>query len=216
MGEKANKTYHRALELEEQRIFVEELKGDFYYEFIAFMLLTGMRYGEVACLLQSDVDYAKNVIHITKTVTTDENGKTIVGPPKSDSGERDIPITESMKSVLHTQKEKMCIIKGTLDLEMEDKVFSTPYYNMPSDEVINNAISEVLQRLEQKKKGVAFFTSHALRDTFATRFLETHPEDYKTLQVLLGHSSIKITMDLYAHVLDNTMQSRMKKLNIEV
>ncbi|MCI8889082.1 MAG: tyrosine-type recombinase/integrase, partial [Hungatella sp.] len=57
------------------------------------------------------------------------------------------------------------------------------------------------------------FTAHALRDTFATRFIEQGGNP-QTLKTILGHSSLAMTMDLYSHVLPNTKQQEMDNLKI--
>ena len=51
---------------------MQEMADDYYYEFVAFLLCTGMRSGEAAALTWSDIDYKKNVIHVTKTVMFNE------------------------------------------------------------------------------------------------------------------------------------------------
>ncbi len=52
---------------------------------------------------------------------------------------------------------------------------------------------------------------HALRHTFATRALEAGV-DFKTLSILLGHSDITVTMNRYAHVLDEPKRAAMKNI----
>lgn len=212
----ATKTYHRALTIDEQKVFMDEIKNDYYYEFIALMISTGMRQGEVVALEWKDIDYANNVIHITKTMTTSSNGKNIIGDsPKSDSGYRDIPITENIKNILKTQKEKMRLLNGIDIIPIENRIFQTSRGNMPSNEVINRAISEALERLKKKGIEIEHFTSHALRDTFATRYIEQGGNP-QTLKTILGHSSLAMTMDLYSHVLPNTKQEEMDRIKISI
>lgn len=55
------------------------------------------------------------------------------------------------------------------------------------------------------------FTPHCFRHTFATRCFELGISA-KTVQAYLGHASIKMTMDLYTHVMDDQKQSEMEKL----
>lgn len=59
------------------------------------------------------------------------------------------------------------------------------------------------------------FTSHALRDTFATRYIEQGGNP-QTLKTILGHSSYSITMDLYSQVLPNTKKQEMERIIIEI
>lgn len=56
---------------------------------------------------------------------------------------------------------------------------------------------------------------HSLRHTFATRCIEKGVQP-KTLQKILGHSSIQITMDLYVHVTDEHLEEELDKMNIAI
>ena len=51
---------------------------------------------------------------------------------------------------------------------------------------------------------------HTLRHTFATRYIERGMNP-KTLQIILGHSTIQLTMNLYGHVTDDVLISEMSK-----
>lgn len=57
------------------------------------------------------------------------------------------------------------------------------------------------------------FTAHALRDTFATRYIEQGGNP-QTLKTILGYSSLAMTMDLYSHVLPDTKRKEMNQLKI--
>ena len=52
---------------------------------------------------------------------------------------------------------------------------------------------------------------HTMRHTFATHALKNGMQ-MKTLQKILGHSKITTTMDLYSHVLEDTMEQEMQKM----
>lgn len=208
---KATETIHRALDQGEQRVFMDTLKDNYYYHFIALMLATGMRIGEVSALTWEDIDTKANVIHVNKTLTFDENGKKAVGTTKSDAGKRDIPINATIKSILQEHKSKMnCLPFAT------NNVFVTPYNRTIYNETINKAISETINKVNANGQiHLDHFTSHALRDTFATRFIE-QSGNMQILQKILGHSSITMTMDIYAHVLPDTKQTAMDNLQIVI
>ncbi len=207
--EKATETYHRALTEQEQRDFMEEMANDYYYEFAALLLCTGMRSGEAAALTWSDIDYKQNVIHITKTVTYNEDGTIGIGSPKSESGKRDIPLNDTIRSILSSQRKKL----GNILPMNDNRVFVSVYGGIIHNHVVNKAISSTLSRLRDQGKPIEHFTAHALRDTFATRFIEQGGNP-QTLKVILGHSSLSMTMDLYSHVLPNTKQQEMDNLRI--
>ena len=56
---------------------------------------------------------------------------------------------------------------------------------------------------------------HSLRHTFATRCIENGIQP-KTLQKILGHSTLSTTMDLYVHVTDDQIFSEMNKMNNDI
>jgi integrase len=206
---KASETYHRALTVEEQELFMDEMKNDYYYEFIAMMISTGARYGEVAALNWQDIDTKKNVIHINKTVTCSKDGKTIIGEtPKTSASTRDIPITEGIKGILAEQKAKYKII--TIN---EARIFSAPMGGLVLNSQINKSIANCLRRLEESGNHMDHITSHSMRDTFATRFVE-QGGTLLTLKTILGHESLSMTADLYAHVMNDTKQAEMDKVTI--
>lgn len=207
--EKATETYHRALTEEEQKAVMQELKTDYYYEFIALLLCTGMRIGEAAALTWEDIDYKNSVIHITKTLTYTENGELITGDSaKSEAGNRDIPINATIKAVLQSQKAKQIVLPMKTA-----NIFSAVFGGLVYDHAINKALEDARERLEAKGQYIEHFTAHALRDTFATRYIEQGGQP-QTLKTILGHSSLSMTMDLYAHVLPNTKKAEMDKINI--
>lgn len=56
-----------------------------------------------------------------------------------------------------------------------------------------------------------YFTLHTTRHTMATRCIE-NGMDPQVLKTILGHSSLAMTMDLYAHVLPNTKAEQMERV----
>lgn len=215
-GTKATESYHRALTEEEQYYFMEEIKKDFYYEFIALLIATGMRQGEAAALSWADIDYKQNVIRITKTVTYDKNGKVQIGEsPKSESGKRDIPMNDTIKEILKSQRKKNELFQKSNVMQFNGRIFSTVYGNIVNSHSVNRAIVKALSNLANNGTEIEHFTAHALRDTFATRYIE-QGGNMQTLKTILGHSSLSMTMDLYAHVLPNTKQEEMNNIKITV
>lgn len=208
-AEKANKTIHRALTEEEQRQFMDEIKSDPYYEFVAMMLCTGMRCGEVAALEWGDVDYIGNVLHITKSTTVAADGKYTVGTPKTAASVREIPITASIREILRLQRNKQ---KNVATMGKK-RVFDSVYEEIVRPVQVNRAINKALERLDQKGIYIEHFSCHAMRDTFATRYIEQGGQP-QTLKTILGHSSLAMTMDLYSQVLPNTRQQEMDSLQI--
>ncbi len=206
---KSRQTIHRALTIEEQKEFMRIAKeNSFYYEFMAFMLLTGMRCGEVGALSWRDVDYKNSLIHVTKTISKDANGKLLIQTPKTKSSVRDIPITPTIKKILQQQKEKEKLLNNIVNFD--NRVFSSIYGAYVRAVTIDQEIKRLLKGTQIER-----FTSHCFRDTFATRYIEQGGTP-QTLKTILGHSSITMTMDLYAHVLPNTKQKEMNNIIIAI
>lgn len=210
-GETAAENIHRALTPEEQEAFVKEARKEWLYEMLMLLLCTGMRQGEAAALKWSDIDYINGVIHISKTVTKTSDGKYTVGETKSKAGTRDIPLTETSKSILKSQKEKQRLIHGNV-VALSGNVFEGARGGMVHDRCLIYAIESTLQRLEKEEVYIERFTSHALRDTFATRYIE-NGGSLQTLKTILGHTSLKMTADLYAHVLPSTKKKEMDEIS---
>mgnify|MGYP003319114415 CR=1 FL=1 len=206
---KATETIHRALTVEEQAAFMAEAKTEYHYEFMAMLLLTGMRTGECAALTWGDIDYKNHEIHITKSITKTKTGEITVGTPKTKTSTRDIPMTESVETILKAQREKMCCVIPNAS----SRIFSTPYAHTVVGWDIGKTINKVLTRLEEKGIYIEHFSAHAFRDTFATRAIEQGMNP-QTLKTILGHSSLAMTMDLYAHVMPNTKHEEMNLLHI--
>ena len=65
-----------------------------------------------------------------------------------------------------------------------------------------------------KQADIEQFTCHAFRNTFATRFIEQRPQDYKILSEILGHKDISITLNLYTHVMTENKVNAMQDIKV--
>lgn len=208
----ARETKHRALTQEETAAFFEEAEKSYYLNAFRLLIQTGMRCGELGALYLSDIDQVNNCIHITKTITRDEIGNYIVGDTtKTKSGKRDIPLTDTTKAILRAQRDFNREIFGNVVKMTAEPLFRTPEGLLMRDYSLNREIKRICERARIQK-----FTAHAFRATFATRFIEQRPQDYKVLSEILGHSSTKITLDLYTHVMTDKKENAMQQLVIEM
>ena len=212
-GPEASETIHRALTRDEQKEFMREAQTEWLYEFFCFSLCTGMRINEITALKWSDIDYINNVIHITETVSWKKGGGITTTTPKSKTSRRDIPMNDTIKRVLQMQKEKMSLLYGEVyTRKMDSNVFRGSNGAMAvASATVSYSIESVLKRLRKQGIEIERFTHHAFRDTFATRYIE-EGGNMKTLQMILGHSSLAMTADLYAHVLPSTKQQEMNQV----
>ena len=208
--ERAVNTIHRALTKEEQAAFMKAAKGEWLYNMIDFMLRTGVRSGEARGLRWRDIDGKKGLIHIRNNRTFDENGKDCDDTPKTETSVRDIPITPEIEAILDRQRQQLRTMFGNIQ-GLNDTVFKSVQGKAVTSPGLRIAFDRILFRMEASKHGIEPITPHALRDTFATRAIEAGMNP-QTLKTILGHSSLAMTMDLYAHVLPDTKREEMEKI----
>ncbi len=211
-GKVASETYHRALTVEEQKTFMEYAKDEWLYELLALLLCTGMRIGEATALTWQDIDYVNNVIHVTKTISRNADGKYMIGTPKSKTSIRDIPINDAIKDIIKSQKAKLKYVHGNV-IKLSQNIFENFGGNMVYNASVNKAITNTIAKMRENNIEIEHFSAHALRDTFATRYIEQGGSP-QVLKTILGHSSLAMTMDLYSQVMPNTKQEEMNNIRI--
>ena len=186
-----------ALTIDVQKKFLEGATGQSYENQYRFVLQTGLRTGELVGLKWDDIDFENRTLTISRTMEFRYKvGEWRVGPPKSKSGYRTIPLTDEAIRILKAQKEKNSKIK-VINMEWADQVFLC----RKGEPVKNSAYDTALFKICDKV-GIKRFSMHVLRHTFATRCIEAGMMP-KTLQKILGHSNIGIMMNLYVHITED-------------
>lgn len=195
----------RFLTLEEQEKFLEIAKGTSNYYQFALILQTGLRTGEMIGLKWEDIDFHKRTISIKRSMEFRyENQKFVIGEPKSKSGYRTIPMTQTAYDILKV-KEREKHTRKVVDFRYKDFVFINKT-GMPTK---NSTYDSTLYKLADKAC-IPRFSMHTLRHTFATRAIEAGMKP-KTLQEILGHANIGITMNLYVHITEDEKEKEIKK-----
>jgi len=186
-----------ALTIDVQKKFLEAVVGYSYENQYRFVLQTGLRTGELIGLKWSDIDFENRTMKIERSMEYRYKvGEWRIGPPKSKSGYRTIPLTDEAIRILENQRAKNKKLK-LIPIERNDTVFlcrnGTPVKNSTYDTGLFKYCDRV---------GIPHFSMHVLRHTFATRCIEGGMKP-KTLQKILGHSNIGITMNLYVHITED-------------
>lgn len=164
---------------------------------IYLCLFTGLRLGEVCSLKWEDIDQDRGLLHVNRTVQRIESKegptKTILleTSPKSFFSKREIPISDSMLSLLTKFKQ-----------EGQEYVLQN---NRPMEpRTYQNHFKKYL-----KKINVPNYNFHILRHTFATNCIDSGM-DVKSLSEILGHSNVQITLNRYVHP---SMDTKRKYIN---
>lgn len=192
-----------ALTIDDQRRFLAATKGQSYEYQYRFALQTGLRTGELVGLKWEDINFERKTLTIERSMEFRYKvGEWRVGPPKSKSGYRTIPLTDEAICILKAQKEKNRKLK-VIDKEWADTVFLCRKGQPVKNSTYDTALFKICD-----KAGIKRFSMHVLRHTFATRCIEGGMMP-KTLQKILGHSNIGITMNLYVHITEEEKQKEI-------
>ena len=197
----------RVLTLDEQERFLTAARESINYYHFLFILQTGVRSSELRGLKWGDVDFQNRIIHIRRNVTHDSNNnRFITGELKTSSGQRDIPMTKTAYDLLMAMKCQQAAKKNrVIQFEFADHVF----LNRNGRLLPNSNYDRYLEKICDKA-GIERISMHTLRHTFATRCIESGMKP-KTLQKILGHANISMTMDLYVHVTEDEKEKEMQK-----
>jgi integrase len=157
---------------------------------IYICLCAGLRIGEVCALVWDDIDVESGVINVSKTIQRiyvieggEKHTEVIIDTPKSKNSIREIPIARDFLKMIKPFKK---VVNGSFYVLTNSDQPTEP-------RTYRNYYKRLMTQLNMPK--VKF---HGLRHSFATRCIESKC-DYKTVSVLLGHSNISTTLNLYVH-----------------
>ncbi len=202
---KSKKTQVDFWTLEEfQKVISLLYKGDYYehYLFISFWLLfmTGMRIGEAAALLWSDIDFDTGLLSITKTMYYKSMDDFKPVEPKTQASVRTIYIDkDTIKELKAWQEVQKKVLKNC------DYVLS--YNGIPTSK---HTLPRALEKLAELA-GVHRIKIHALRHSHAS-LLISMGENPLLIKERLGHEKIQTTLGTYGHLYPNTNLEVANKL----
>ncbi|WP_405169273.1 tyrosine-type recombinase/integrase [Paenibacillus sp. FSL H3-0286] len=194
------------------RKFVESAEGKSRYSLVfRFTLMTGLRQAEVLGLRWKDVNFEQSIIRIQQTITHD--GKTLKDGAKTDSSVRPVKLDSKTMNALIKHYNMQQLERKEFESKVADKkadgksyfngreyrdhdlVFPTLLGTPCTPRNLSRAYTNLLKNIDVPK-----ITFHELRHTQATLLLtkNVHP---KIVSERLGHSSVKITLDTYSHML---------------
>lgn len=153
-------------------------------------LSSGMRIGEICALTWEDIDVNTGIVSVRRTIQriySVEDGvrktELVLDTPKTKNSIRDIPISRDLLKILKPVKK---VVNNSFFVLTNDAKPTEP-------RTYRSYYENFMQELDIPK-----LKFHGLRHSFATRCIESKC-DYKTVSVLLGHSNVSTTLNLYVH-----------------
>lgn len=225
-----------ALTIDEQTNFLKFVASDKnfrkQYWLFVIMIETACRGSEIAGLTWNDVDLQNKLINIDHQLLYEcyENGnkekRFQIRPPKTRKGIRKIPLSQEAIHALKEQKENMFRLgkinnyvidncENFVFLTSRNKLFYVTYIDYCLKQIVNkyNSIENANAQKENREPILLpNITAHILRHTGCTRMAELGI-DARTLQEIMGHESIGVTMKIYNHVDTNRLRKEMEKLD---
>lgn len=207
----------KVLSSDQQKLFIEAIKGHNLEVLFLVALSTGLRLGEILGLKWSDIDFNTGTLTVNRTLQRitqiDRSGnresKVIEQLPKTKNSIRTIPIPKNILIKLKDHKVEQSKNRLKLgDLYSNNNYVFCDKLGYPiDDKKPARNLKTILTKL-----GIEPIKFHGLRHTYATRLFEANVPP-KTVQVLMGHYDISITLDIYTHVMEGTKLEAVEKLN---
>lgn len=205
-----NRTPQRALSDDEKYALFH---ADFTCEQRAFLLILfycGLRREEVLALNKSNIDLKNNTLTITNAVTYDDNIP-ILKDPKTFNSYRELYIPlqlqETLKAYLPNVKDYLFVMKKPnlkLTDPVQQRLMSKSSYNKYWRQLIKKMNSTL-----PEERHIENLSSRIFRYNYAT-MLYYSGVDIKEAQQRMGHSDVKLTLDIYT-ALDSNQSNANKK-----
>lgn len=168
-----------------------------YGPLIEFLAGTGLRVNEALALKKGDVDLDSKRLHVVRAWTTNASGKKVMGDTKNRE-ERSLalsaPMTEILKPLLEAKGSEDFIFTGANGDALDYGYFRRAYFDKAP-----------------KMLNLVGVTIHWLRHTCASMLIRLGAP-VTTISEILGHSSIKITLDTYSHWYEGNSANWLEKL----
>lgn len=209
-----------AITEEQEKVFLEFVNGDGHfrkhYDAIYILFNTGLRISELCGLTLSDIDFESNKIRVDHQLlrrSEDHHMKVIIERTKTNSGIRYIPMTKEVSECFARiiEKRKEFPIEPVIDglhgfLFLSDR--GIPLDASRWQDYFHN-ICEKYNRTH--KEPMPKVTPHVCRHTFCSKMAKNGMNP-KTLQYIMGHSNISITMNTYAHIKYEDAEKEMMRV----
>ncbi len=209
-----------AISRKQERAFLTFVKNDKHfnrcYEGVYILFKTGMRISEFVGLTVRDLDFEHNTININKQLHRMRDGRKIIVPTKTTAGTRVIPMAADVKECFQTILEN----RPKMEKEPEiDGISGFLYFDKDKRPMVAMHWEKYFQHMCAKfnriyKEQMPKITPHVCRHTYCSNMAKSGMNP-KTLQYLMGHADISVTLNTYTHLGLEDAEKEVQKLSAE-
>ena len=209
----------KAISREEQRKFLKFVAEDKhfsrYYDGIYILFYTGLRISEFVGLTIEDIDLKAKKLTIDHQLQRTRKMQYVIEAPKTEAGNRVIPISEDVCNAFKR------IIANRPKLKVEPMIDGRTgflYLDKNGQPMVALHWEHYFKHIRQKYNSIyrvplPLITPHVCRHTYCSNMAHSGMNP-KTLQYLMGHSDISVTLNTYAHTSFEVAEEELKKVNI--
>ena len=180
------------------------------YDDVVILLNTGMRVSELYGLTFKDVDIKNRRINVNKQLHRIE-GEYVVLPPKSKAGNRILAMNDATRKAFMNKRTE---VRPKVEYVVDGHtgfVFINHLGFPKTRRNLEGSMREVRKKhIELGLGELSQITPHVLRHTFCSRMVEKGM-NVKTLQLVMGHSDISTTLDVYTHKKPDDVAKEMEQ-----
>jgi len=206
-----------AITRDQERKYLKFVKEDAhfnrYYEGIYILFNTGLRISEFVGLTKKNLDFENHKIIVDHQLVRTSKMVYMIEPPKSESGVREVPMTkeveEAFKTIIKNRKKPKVepMVDGLSGFLWLDKN-GMPMVALHWEKYFQHILEKYnnIYRIQMPK-----VTPHVCRHTFCSKMAKSGMNP-KSLQYIMGHADISVTLNTYTHVNFDDAAEEMKRV----
>ena len=206
-----------AITRDQERKYLKFVKEDAhfnrYYEGIFILFNTGLRISEFVGLTKKNLDFENHKIIVDHQLVRTSKMVYMIEPPKSESGVREVPMTkeveEAFKTIIKNRKKPKVepMVDGLSGFLWLDKN-GMPMVALHWEKYFQHILEKYnnIYRIQMPK-----VTPHVCRHTFCSKMAKSGMNP-KSLQYIMGHADISVTLNTYTHVNFDDAAEEMKRV----
>ena len=206
-----------AITRKQERDFLEFVKNDKhfckYYDGIYILFKTGLRISEFVGLTKKNLDFENSRIIVDHQLQRTRDMKYIIEDTKTESGERMVPMTPEVKEAF---QRILANRKNPTVEPMVDGYSGFLFLDKNGRPMVALHWEKYFQHIREKYNKIyrvqmPKVTPHVCRHTFCSNMAKSGMNP-KTLQYIMGHSDISVTLNVYTHLNYDDAEEEMQKV----